>query len=82
MLFSGSKYKHDWVNIGDDKIWESNKVKLLGVTVYNKLKFDSHVANICFKANQKLSILSRMAGLLTFDIKRILFKAFFESQFK
>ena len=44
--------------------------------------FDSHISNICFKANQKLSVLSSLAGLLTFDRKRVLFKAFFESQFK
>ena len=44
--------------------------------------FDSHISNICFKANQKLSVLSRSAGLLTFDRKPIIFKAFFESQFK
>ena len=46
------------------KIWESNEVKLLGVIIDNKLKFDSHIANICCKANQKLSVLSRLAGLL------------------
>ena len=37
---------------------------------------------ICFKANQKLSVLGRLAGLSTFDRKRILLKAGFESQFK
>ena len=44
-------------------------------------KFDSHIANTCFKVNQKLSVLSRLASLLTFDKKRILFTTFFESQF-
>ena len=28
--------------MGDDKIWESNEAKLLGVTTANKFKFDSH----------------------------------------
>ena len=73
---------NSWTKIGDDKIWESNEVKLWGVTVDNKLKFDSHLVNICFKANQKLSVLSRLPSLLIFDRKRILFKVFFESQFK
>ena len=48
----------------------------------NKLKFDSFIASICFKTNQKLSELSRLTKLLTFDEKRILFQAFFESQFE
>ena len=77
LLITGTKYEHSWAKIGDDKIWESNKVELLGVTIDNKLKFDSHIANICFKTNQKLSALSRLAGLLTFDRKQILFKGFF-----
>ena len=82
LLVSGTIYEHSWAKIGNDKIWKSNKVKFLRKTIDNKLKFDSHIANICFKANQKLSVLSRLATLLTFDRKQILFKAFFESQFK
>ena len=73
---SGIKYENR-AKIDNDKICESNKVKLLHVAIDNKLKFDSHIANICFKFNQKLSSLSRLAGLLTFDKKQILFKAFF-----
>ena len=42
------------------------------------LKYDSHTANICFIANQKLSALGKLASLFTFDKKRILFKAFFD----
>ena len=82
LLVSGTKYEHSWAKIDDDKIWEINEVKLSAVTIDNKLKFDSIIANIFFKANQKLSVLSRLAGLLTFDRKGILFTGFFESQFK
>ena len=44
-----TKYKHSWAKIGDDKSSESDKI------IDNKLKFDSHIPNICLKANQKLS---------------------------
>lgn len=67
--------------IGNDEIWESHEIQLLGVLIDKKLKFDGHIANICFKANQNLSIFSRLASLVTFDEKQILFKAFFDSQF-
>ena len=46
LLISGTKYKHSWGKTGDDKMWESNEVKLLGITIDDKLKFDSHNANI------------------------------------
>ena len=46
------------------------------------LKFDQNVLKLCSKANQKLSALSRMAKLLSFNKRKTLFKAFVESQFK
>ena len=65
---------------GDDKTWESNEVKLLGVTIDKKLRFGSHIANIYVKANYKLTVLSSLANLLTFDEKPD--SSFFVSQFK
>ena len=82
LLVPETKYEHSWAKIGDYKICESNKVKLFCVTTGSKLKFDSDIANTRFKTNQKLSVLSRLASLLTFDRKQVLFKAFFDSQFK
>ena len=66
-------------NIGKDLIWESNDVKLLGFTIDRDLKFNKHVLKVCSKANQKLSVLSRIAKLLSFNKRRTLFKAFVES---
>ena len=68
--------------IGKDLIWESIDVKLLGVAIDIDLKFDKNVLKLCSKASQKLSALSRMANLLSFNKGRTLFKAFVESQFK
>ena len=47
------------MRVGRDKIWKDHFVKLLGVSIDNKLKFDKHVLNIIKKANSKLSALSR-----------------------
>ena len=76
MLISEIKYEHSWVEISGGKVWESNEIKRLGVAAKNKLKFDSYIVNIRFKVNQKLSVLSRLEGLLNFD-KKQLFKAIF-----
>ena len=79
-----SSYEHVQVraSIGKDLIWESNDVKLLGITIDRDLKFDKHVLKLCSKSNQKLSALPRMAKLLSFNKRRTLVKAFVESQFK
>ena len=79
LLIAGNKTEHIWAKIGESKIWEKNKVKLLGITIDNELKFDEHITNICLKAGRKLSALTRMTKILTFEKKRVLLKAFIES---
>ena len=81
-MVSGYKHEQVWTNIRKDLIWENNDAKLLGVTIDRDLEFDKHVLKLRSKANQKLSALSRMANLLSFNKRRTLFKVFVESQFK
>ena len=40
LFVSGNKYEHMWARVGNDLIWESRTVKLLGITIDNELKFD------------------------------------------
>ena len=81
-LVAGHKFEHTWVRVGPHKIWEDHSVKLLGVSIDNKLKFDKHVLNIIKKANPKLSALSRLTKFMTLQKERTPYKAFVESQFK
>ena len=82
MIVSGYKHEPVWTNIAKDLIWESKDVKLLGITIDRDLKFDNHVLKLCRKANQKLSALSRMAKMISFNKRRTLLKFFVEFQFK
>ena len=52
------------------------------MTIDNELKFDEHLSNVCLKANRKLSALTRIRKYLDNKKIRILFKGFFEAQFK
>ena len=81
LFVSGNKYEQMWTKIGNDKIWESRTVKLLGITIDNELKFDEHI-DVCMKADRKLSVLARIKKYLDFNKLRTIFKTFFESQFK
>ena len=82
LIISGNKHESLWANIGIDKIWESDNVKLLGVNIDRGLKFNGPMLNICSKANRKLTILSRMSKYWTLNKKRILVRSYFESQFR
>ena len=74
LLMSGSKYEHLWTQIGKEKILDDNEVKLLGITIDNSLKFDTHI--------NKSYVLSRMRNILNIEQRRRIFKLLFESQFK
>ena len=82
LLVVGHKFKQIWAKIGTDLIWESNVVKILGITIDNDLKFDKHISLLCAKANRKLSALARISYYLNFHQIITLVKAFFESQFR
>ena len=72
--WAGHKFEQIWAKIGTDLIWESNSVKLLGITIDNHL--DKHISLLCAKANKKLSALARISYYLTFNQKRTLIKVF------
>ena len=47
----GCKHEQVWANIEKDLIWESNDVKLLGITISRDLKFDKYFLKLCSKSN-------------------------------
>ena len=81
LLISGNNNEQMRAKLDRDIVWETNDVKLLGITFDNNVKFDKHVSNISSKADRKLSALTRLAKFLPYKKRGILFKAFTESQF-
>ena len=69
------------VNVDNCKIFNEGAVKLLGFTIDSKLLFDEHVTNLCNKASQKLHALARVAQYMDIPKKRMIMKAFINSQF-
>ena len=69
LLVLGLKYENVWAKIGKTKIWESKKQKLLGAEIDRTLNFDEKV------------VLARLSNFTCTNKKRVLMKAFLESQF-
>ena len=59
----------------------SKNEKLLGVIIENKLRFKSHIKNICKKASQKIWALSRLINYLGDSEKKMISNALIKSQF-
>ena len=72
LLISGDKHELLWANIGRSKIWESKKQKLLGIVINRNLQRKN--------AGRKLSVLVKICKFMTIERKRMLMKAFIESQ--
>ena len=63
-------------NISNYTIMNSDKEKLLGVTIDNHLKFESHIKNLCSKASQKLYALSRVYSYMSLNQRRMKTQSF------
>ena len=52
--------EHHTLKVKNIEIKSTSSVKLLGVEIDNKLKFDNHIASLCKKAANQLNALSRI----------------------
>ena len=69
------------INIQNFPIFNSKCEKLLGIKIDNSLSFTEHVADLCSKASQKLHALPRVAQFMRSEQRRVIMKAFINSQF-
>ena len=61
----------------NDNISISTSIKLLGVTIDNKLNFNEHIADIIRKVSNQLQVMKRHKRLIPEKAKIILYKAYF-----
>ena len=63
------------INVQGTGIESLDSIKLLGVTIDNKLNFSKHINMTCKKANQRIGVLMRLKNLVPTVAKLHLFKA-------
>ena len=69
------------LEISEVKLKPAKSVKLLGLDIDHKLKFDSHISTICKIASAKIKSLSRIRNALDENQARLLYNSFILSQF-
>ena len=47
LIISGKEHESLWADIENDRIWESNYFKFLGINIDRSLKFDFHMLKVC-----------------------------------
>ena len=82
VMLLGLKTDDDIVlDIGKVSIDNVSSVKLFGITIDSKLKFEQHVAQLCQKANNKISAFSIVSSYLNEKQSLLLYNSFIMSQF-
>ena len=59
----------------------SCNVKILGLTIDDKLLFNEHVFSICQKAARQLNVLKRLHRYLNYDSRLVIYRSFIMSNF-
>ena len=62
--------------IGDTKVELANTLKILGVTIDNKLTYCEHISNMLKKVYAKIGVLRRLKRLMSHDVSLSLYKAY------
>ena len=62
--------------IGDAKVELANTLKILGVTIDNKLTYCEHISNMLKKVYAKIGVLRRLKRLMSHDVSLSLYKAY------
>ena len=84
IMFLGSKIDNSKITfaIENKQIKCKREVKLLGITIDEKLTFTKHIANICSLANNRLRALTRIRRYLSKEQTKYLSEAYIISAFK
>ena len=78
IMFLGSNIDNSKITfmIENKRVKSRSEVKLLGITIDDKLSFTSHIENLCSTASNCLRALARIRKFLSFDRAKRVYKAY------
>ena len=68
--------------VEDKRVRSKTEVKLLGITIDDKLSFNKHISNLCSTASNRLRALARIRKFLSLEQAKRLSEAYIMSPFK
>ena len=61
--------------LNEAKIDQVSKHRLLGITIDNKLRWDSHTNNVCKTVSRRVFLLSKLRYIVDIDTRKLFFSA-------
>ena len=77
LIISGHKSEAMFAKIGQTKIWESKKQKLLGLIIDRQLNFDEFLISLCKKCCKKVKRFSKIGKLFKLRTKETFNEKFY-----
>ena len=84
IMFLGSNIDNNEITfmVEHKKVRSKTEVKLLGITIDDKLSFNKHISNLCSTASNRLPALARIRKFLSLEQAKRLSEAYIMSTFK
>ena len=81
IVFEKESHQRDIIREDNVIVKSVNSVKLLGVTIDNKLRFKEHISTNCQRAGKQMSALARLSHVFNQETKMLLMQSFILSHF-
>ena len=69
------------IPVGNTIISSMERMKVLGITIDDKLNFSEHISNVCIKAGRQLNVLQRLKRVLDYKSRMAIYNSFVMSNF-
>ena len=66
----------------DSVVIPSDRIRVLGITKDDTLKFDLHMSDTCKKISQQINALKRISKFLTQDSRKSIYRSFIAAKFE
>ena len=69
------------LTVKDNVVIPGDRIRVLGITLDDSLKFDLHIWDMCKKASRQINALKRISTFVTQDSRKSIYRSFIAANF-
>ena len=69
------------LTVGNIELNSEDSIKILGINLDSKLKFDSHISTLSKRASQQINVLKRLSKFLSLESRLLVYNSFISANF-
>ncbi len=79
--FTSKELLRNFIDINDTRNERQSQIKLLGISIDDKRKFDKHIDILCKNAARQINVLYRFSGIFDIKEREVIHNTFILSNF-